>query len=74
MRKHAIVDLDICDPHTCNPEAGICLALKACTHGILEQEEPFESPIILSQTMCVGCADCVTACPLGAIRISRGSY
>ena len=73
MRKHAIIDLDRCDPHSCDPAGGICLALQACTHRILEQEAPFECPIILSQAMCVGCGDCVPACPLGAIRIMHGS-
>jgi ATP-binding cassette subfamily E protein 1 len=72
MRKCAHIDFQICDPAKHDPEKGICTAAEACTHGLLEQEEPFEGPILMSASMCVGCGNCVTACPLGAIRVDRG--
>ena len=74
MKKTAVIDMNKCDPHKCNPEKGTCLVISACTHNILEQEEPFEPPILFSETMCVGCGDCVSACPLGAITISHGAF
>jgi translation initiation factor RLI1 len=74
LKKSAVVDLNLCDPHKCNPENGKCIPAGACTHGIMEQEEPFEPPILLSETLCVGDGDCVKACPLKAVKISTGSF
>jgi len=73
MKKNAYVDLVKCDPLKCDPEQGICQAAKNCTHKILEQEDPFEPPMLLSEFMCVGCGDCIDDCPFHAIRIRSGS-
>lgn len=72
MRKYANIDFSLCNPRSHDPEHGVCLAVKACRHKLLEQEEPFEGPLLLSATMCVGCGDCVVACPCQAITITRG--
>lgn len=72
MRKFASIDFSVCNPKIHDCENGLCAAAYACGHRLLEQEEPFESPILLSATMCVGCGECVSACPLHAITVSRG--
>lgn len=69
--KYANINFEICDPRRCDYDSGSCPALESCKHKLLEQEDPFECPMLLSVTMCVGCADCVRACPLGAIQIER---
>jgi translation initiation factor RLI1 len=72
MRKNTEIDFSICNPDKCNAAEGICVATRACTRKLLEQEELYEPPVLLSSTMCSGCAKCVRECPLGAIRISGG--
>ncbi len=62
-----IVKYVTCKPELCDPEHGICPALKACTYTILEQEEAFDTPVIFHSDMCRGCGDCVAACPMKAI-------
>ena len=67
----ALVDYKICNLNECNPDGGICVAAKACSKGIMEQiDGTFEAPIV-DQDMCLGCADCVEACPLDAIQIKH---
>jgi len=67
----ALVDYKICNPNECNPDEGICAAVKACSKGIMEQiDGTFEAPIV-DQDMCLGCGDCVEACPLEAIQMKH---
>jgi ATP-binding cassette subfamily E protein 1 len=70
--KWASVDFALCHPSECDQECGLCQAATVCTHKLLLQEEPYEEPMLISAKMCVGCGDCVKACPLGAIEILRG--
>ncbi len=70
-KEFAFVDYDICDPSKCNPGTGICAAAKACTHKVMSQiDGAFEPPIVF-QDMCMGCGDCVEACPLDAVSIKH---
>jgi translation initiation factor RLI1 len=65
--KVALVQYDKCHPESCAD--GVCAAAAACTHKLLKQEAPHEIPMP-HPSLCRGCADCVRACPLGAIRIT----
>jgi translation initiation factor RLI1 len=68
-KEFALVDYEVCDIKKCDPQNGICKASKACTHSVLKQiDGPFESPIVF-QDMCMGCWDCMEACPFDAIII-----
>lgn len=69
----AIIDYEICNPKECDPEKGKCPAAAACTHKVLKQiDGPFEPPMIF-QDMCMGCWDCIAACPLEAISMKQVS-
>lgn len=66
-KTFAVVDYDICSPKRCDPHAGRCFAATACTHKVLKQIDGlFEQPMVF-QDMCMGCWDCIEACPLDAI-------
>lgn len=66
-KSFAAVDYDICSPKTCNPDEGICMAARACKHKVIKQiDGPFEDPMVF-QDMCMGCWDCIDACPLKAV-------
>jgi translation initiation factor RLI1 len=70
-KSFAMVDYETCNPMKCNPEKGICLAVNACTHKVIKQiDEAFKPPMIF-QDMCMGCWDCIDACPLNAIQINK---
>jgi translation initiation factor RLI1 len=67
----ALVDYKICNPNECDPDEGICAAVEACSKAVLEQiDGTFEAPIV-NQDMCLGCGDCIEACPLDAIQIKH---
>jgi translation initiation factor RLI1 len=66
----ALVQYKKCKPDECDPDKGLCAAVKACTHKIMKQiDGPFQPPMVLYQDMCQGCGDCAIACPLDAIKI-----
>lgn len=66
--KMALVDYNRCKPGKC--ENGICLAAVACERKLLMQEAAGEPPMP-NPSLCKGCGDCVRACPLDAIKITR---
>jgi translation initiation factor RLI1 len=66
-KSFATVNYDICNPNTCDPAEGRCAAAAACTHKVMKQIDGlFEQPMIF-QDMCMGCWDCIEACPLKAV-------
>jgi len=70
-KTFAMVDYERCDCRKCNPEKGVCAVVLVCTHKVIKQiDGVFESPIIF-QDMCMGCWDCIEACPLGAVKIKN---
>lgn len=70
-KTFAIVDYEKCNPKRCNPENGICTSASACTHKVIKQiDGVFESPMIF-QDMCMGCWDCIEACPLDAVGVKH---
>ena len=70
-KSFAMVDYEICDSRKCNPEKGVCAAVLACTHKVIKQiDGVFEAPLIF-QDMCMGCWDCIEACPLDAVKIKH---
>ncbi|MFO7931271.1 MAG: 4Fe-4S binding protein [Thermodesulfobacteriota bacterium] len=70
-KSFAAVDYKICSPKKCDPENGVCAAVAACTHKVVKQMDgEFEQPMIFHD-MCLGCWDCIEACPLDAIVIKN---
>jgi len=70
-KSFALVNYTICNPKICNPDEGCCAAVPACTHKVIKQiDGVFEQPMIF-QDMCMGCWDCIEACPLGAVFIKH---
>ena len=72
VNKNAEVDFARCDPHLCDGGSGLCPATAACPRKLLEQEEPFGVPLLLSARLCTGCGACAGACPSCAISIRNG--
>jgi len=62
----ATVIFDRCRPAECSAD-GRCPARSACEKRVLKQDAPGEPPYVFA--MCVGCGDCVEACPLDAIEL-----
>jgi len=68
-KSFALVNYKKCVPERCNAEKGICLAAQACTHKVMKQiDGAFEQPMVF-QDMCLGCWDCIEACPLKAVSV-----
>ena len=44
--------------------------MKVCPSGALSREGE-DSPVLVDQDKCIGCAFCVEACPFGVIRLAR---
>lgn len=66
-KSFAAINYDICNPKSCNPDEGICLAALACSQKVIKQiDGPFEQPLVF-QDMCMDCWDCIEACPLNAV-------
>ena len=70
-KRTAVVDFNKCKPEECAPEDGKCAAAAACKRGIMQQEAPFEAPMVFPEDMCMACSDCKLACPLGAVSVIR---
>lgn len=66
-KKTVALDYNRCDPDRCGD--GVCPALAVCEYGSLTQESPHSQPEINPARWCRGCAKCVKACPLKAIRM-----
>jgi len=66
--KIALVNYNKCRPARC--DNGICTAALACPRNLLRQENPYEVPMP-DPSICRGCGDCIRACPLKAVEISR---
>lgn len=66
--KMALVDYNRCRPGEC--AQGLCMAAQACERKLLVQESPYEAPMP-DPALCRGCGDCLRACPLNAIQMSR---
>lgn len=63
-----VLDYSRCDPSHC--EGGTCAAAQVCERKVLRQEAPGEMPDFYPN-MCLGCTDCLDACPQGAIRMMQ---
>ena len=70
-KSFAMVDYETCSPAKCNPEEGFCMAVPACTHKVIKQIDGVFMPPIIFQDICMGCWDCVAACPLGAVQMKH---
>ncbi len=72
-KTFARIDYTACDPARCNPEQGLCPAASACSHKVIKQiDGPFEQPMVFHD-LCMGCWDCLEACPLGAVVMNEVS-
>ena len=71
MNKNAEIDFSRCRPGACGGD-GRCPAAEACAKRLLEQEDPYGSPMLVSARLCSGCGSCVRTCPLGALHIATG--
>lgn len=68
-KTFAAVNYTICSPKKCDPEGGRCAAAPSCEHKVIKQiDGAFEQPMVF-QHMCMGCWDCIEACPLDAVYV-----
>ena len=70
-KEFALVDYETCKPDDCSPGDGICAAVEACTHKVIKQLDGVFEPPMVFQDMCMGCWDCIEACPLAAVSIKH---
>jgi len=63
-----VLDYQRCDPN-CS-EDGVCPASLVCERKVLTQEEPGELPD-LYPARCLGCVDCLSLCPTGALELMK---
>ncbi len=66
--KMALVDFNKCSPEQCKD--GVCAAALACERKLLKQEASYAAPMT-GVSLCRACGDCVRACPMRAIGITR---
>ncbi len=70
-KEFSAINYDKCNPRMCNPEDGKCFSALACSYKVMKQiDGAFEPPIVFHE-LCMGCWDCVEACPLDAVYIKR---
>ncbi|NQS91317.1 MAG: 4Fe-4S binding protein [Chloroflexi bacterium] len=67
-KPKVVLDYQRCDPSCCDD--GVCAAAQICERNVLRQEKPGELPD-LYPSMCLGCTDCLTACPRDALRLMQ---
>jgi translation initiation factor RLI1 len=70
-KSFAIINFERCNPGKCNPEKGICVAVSACTQKVIKQLDGVFEPPIIFQDICMGCWDCIEACPINAIEMKH---
>jgi ATP-binding cassette subfamily E protein 1 len=67
-KSFALIDYEICNPEECNPSEGICASAKTCQYRVINQIDGIFEPPMIFQDMCMGCWDCIEACPLDSIQ------
>ncbi len=70
-KSFSMMDYDKCRPEECDSENGVCASAAACTHKVMKQIDGLFQPPIIFQDMCLGCWDCIEACPLKAVYIKH---
>ena len=70
-KTFAVVDYKRCNPEACDAEKGACAAVPACSHKVIKQLDGRFQPPMIFIDMCMGCWDCIEACPLDAIQIKQ---
>lgn len=67
-KPKVVLDYSKCDPTYC--DQGICAASRVCKKKVLRQESPGEMPDFFPN-MCLGCSDCLSECPRGALQMMK---
>ncbi len=70
-KAFARVDYERCAPDQCDPDRGLCAAVSACNYKVIKQMDGAFEPPMIFQDMCMGCWDCIDACPLDAVQVKR---
>jgi ATP-binding cassette subfamily E protein 1 len=70
-KTFAMIDYDKCSPERCAPDTGDCPAVATCPQKVIKQiDGAFEPPMVF-QDLCMGCWECLEACPFEAIQIKH---